>query len=142
MRDRKRAELPPTFDGLGRGVRSQELAAPLDQEGRGLPAQNGWRPGRARVFERLGIDYCCGGKISLEHACATKGLEPAAVAVALEAIDLDDDADEQDWSTAPLSELCDHIVDRHHAYLREELPRLSALVEKVAQAHGDAYEAL
>ena len=45
------------------------------------------RPGRARVFERFGTDYCCGGKVSLEHACTTKGLEPAAVAVVLEAID-------------------------------------------------------
>jgi regulator of cell morphogenesis and NO signaling len=97
------------------------------------------RPGRARVFERLGIDYCCGGKVSLEHACATKGLEPTAVTVFLEAIDSeDDDEGEADWSTATLADLCDHIVTRHHAYLREELPRLSALVEKVAAAHREA----
>lgn len=100
------------------------------------------RPGRARAFEQLGIDYCCGGKVSLAHACATKGLEPAAVAVVLEAIDSDDDEDEQDWSTAALADLCDHIVDRHHGYLREELPRLSALVEKVAKAHSEAHPEL
>lgn len=101
------------------------------------------RPGRARVFERLGIDYCCGGKVSLEDACATKGLEPVAVAVVLEAIDSrDDDEDEEDWSTATLTDLCDHIVHRHHAYLREELPRLSALVEKVAKAHREAHPEL
>jgi len=96
------------------------------------------QPGRARVFEQFGIDYCCGGKVSLEHACAARGLEPAVITVVLEAIDSDDDEGEQDWSTASLSELCDHIVDTHHAYLREELPRLSALVEKVAKAHGEA----
>ena len=33
------------------------------------------RPGVARVFERLGIDYCCGGKQLLDAACAEKGLD-------------------------------------------------------------------
>jgi len=27
------------------------------------------RPSRARIFERFGIDYCCGGKTPLEEAC-------------------------------------------------------------------------
>lgn len=98
------------------------------------------RPGRARVFERLGIDYCCGGKVSLEDACAAKGLEATAVAGVLAEIDVDDD--EEDWSTAALADLCDHIIERHHAYLREELPRLSALVEKVVKAHAEAHPEL
>lgn len=99
------------------------------------------RPGRSRVFERLGIDYCCGGKVSLEHACAAKGLDPAAVAGVLGVIEPEDD-EEEDWSTAALADLCDHIVEWHHAYLRAELPRLSALVEKVVKAHAEAHPEL
>ena len=60
----------------------------------------------------------------------------------LEAIDAGDEEDEQDWSTAALADLCDHIVERHHGYLRDELPRLSALVEKVAEAHGEEHPEL
>jgi regulator of cell morphogenesis and NO signaling len=30
----------------------------------------GQRPSRARAFERLGIDYCCGGKLTLAEAAA------------------------------------------------------------------------
>jgi regulator of cell morphogenesis and NO signaling len=99
-------------------------------------------PGRARVFERFGIDYCCGGKVSLEHACAARGLDAAAVAGVLEELALDGDEGEEDWSDAALGDLCDHIVKTHHAYLREELPRLGALVEKVVKAHADAHPEL
>ncbi len=93
------------------------------------------RPARARVFERLGIDYCCGGKVPLRDAAAAKGLDPGTVVVLLEAID-DAAAPGRDWREASLSELCDHIVREHHARLRDELPRLAALAEKVERAHG------
>src|SRR5690606_20848817 len=40
------------------------------------------------------------------------------------------------------AELCDHIEETHHAYLKNELPRLSAIVAKVAAVHGDAHPEL
>ena len=98
------------------------------------------QPGRARVFERYGIDYCCGGRTPLADACAERGLEPDAVIAALEASPTARAA--VDWTARPLSELTAHIVDTHHAYLREELPLLRALVDKVARAHGDRHPEL
>jgi regulator of cell morphogenesis and NO signaling len=95
------------------------------------------RPARARVFERLGIDYCCGGKTPLGLACRDKGLDPDQVLRELADLDAGPAEDEAvDWSTATLSELADHIVETHHAYLRRELPRLDALANTVAAAHG------
>lgn len=94
------------------------------------------RPSRARVFERLGLDYCCGGKSSLSDACEHRGIDTAAAVDALETDTGAEPADATDWTRAPLDELCDHIVETHHARLREELPRLSALIEKVVRAHG------
>jgi regulator of cell morphogenesis and NO signaling len=91
------------------------------------------RPARARVLERLGLD-CCGGKRSLEDACRRRGLDVTTVIAVLD-IDAAPAADERDWRTAPLPELVEHIVSVHHAYLREELPRLSGLLEKVVRAH-------
>jgi regulator of cell morphogenesis and NO signaling len=98
-------------------------------------------PGRARVFERFGIDYCCGGKTPLGTACADRGLDVGAVIAALEEPRESED-DDVDWTAVPVRELCEHIVDRHHAYLREELPLLGQLVDKVARAHGDAHPEL
>jgi regulator of cell morphogenesis and NO signaling len=94
------------------------------------------RPSRSRVFEQLGIDYCCGGKRSLTDACEARGLAPADALAALEAAQ-DEHTGERDWTQASLRELCDHIVSSHHEPLREELPRLDALLEKVVRAHGD-----
>jgi regulator of cell morphogenesis and NO signaling len=93
------------------------------------------RPARARVLERLGLDYCCGGKRSLEDACRRRGLDVATVLAVLD-LDTTPGDDETDWQAAPLAELVDHIVGVHHAYLREELPRLSGLLTKVVKAHG------
>ena len=96
-------------------------------------------PNRSRLFEETGIDYCCGGGIPLEEACANKGLSPNALIAQLEAMEAQADNDPRfaDAASMGLIELISHILDTHHAYLRRELPRLSGLVEKVAEVHGD-----
>jgi regulator of cell morphogenesis and NO signaling len=101
------------------------------------------RPSRARIFERHGIDYCCGGKISLQEACDRKKLDPQAV---IQEITTHDEKtrgkQETDWSQATMGELIENIVTEHHDYLREELPRLAFLVEKVARVHGELHPEL
>lgn len=91
-------------------------------------------PGLSRVFETFGIDYCCGGGVSLAEACRARGLDVAAVAAALQHAQGPDAA--EDPASLPLWELPDLIEKTHHAYLREELPRLEALTRKVAKVHG------
>lgn len=95
-------------------------------------------PARSRVFENLGIDYCCGGKQSLAEACRAKGLDPATVVALLGALDRAAQETQADPDTLTLSELCDHIQRIHHGYLRGELPRLDFMTRKVAAIHGDA----
>lgn len=94
-------------------------------------------PARARLFEKLGIDYCCGGKIPLGDACQKKHLDPATVVTMLQALDGADDASAVNADALSLSELCDHIERAHHDWLREELPRLDFMTRKVAAVHGD-----
>jgi regulator of cell morphogenesis and NO signaling len=95
------------------------------------------RPSAARVLQRLGLDYCCGGRHSLREACAERKLDADTVAVFLEH-EVDAVAVEpRDWRSAPLAELCAHIVDEHHHRLRWELPRLSELAERAASVHGE-----
>ena len=99
------------------------------------------RPQRSRVFDRLHIDYCCGGKRTLEEACAKRGLDLKAVIAELEAFDAE--AETQPDAVRPanltMTELADDIERTHHAYLREELPRLGDLVKKVSAVHGQAH---
>ena len=93
------------------------------------------RPSRARIFERHKIDYCCGGKIPLSEACEKRGVDLATILAELEAAEAPTPA-EKDWTKATLIDLADHIESVHHAYLRTELPRLSAMAAKVAAVHG------
>ena len=93
------------------------------------------RPGSARVFERLGLDYCCGGKRSLAAACRERGLDVDAVAAELERAE--PAAGSCEIAGLSNAELCEHVVSAHHDRLREELPRLSTLLDKVVRAHGE-----
>ncbi|HET8547001.1 MAG TPA: iron-sulfur cluster repair di-iron protein [Bryobacteraceae bacterium] len=88
-----------------------------------------------RVFERLGIDYCCGGKRPLDEVCSEKGLSADAVRSELDAAMAASAPGTCDWATAPLRDLIDHIVGTHHEYLRRELPALAARVEKVHRVY-------
>lgn len=100
------------------------------------------RPSAARVLARLGLDYCCGGRRSLAEACRERGLDPATVAVFLEHEPEPVMVESRDWLSAPLAELCTHIVEEHHGRLRWDLPRLSELAERAAAVHGEALPAL
>jgi regulator of cell morphogenesis and NO signaling len=95
-------------------------------------------PARSRIFESLGIDYCCGGKKPLADACRAKNLDAATVVAMLAALDAGPSAAaSSDPAALSLSALCDHIEQIHHGYLREELPRLDFMTRKVAAVHGD-----
>jgi regulator of cell morphogenesis and NO signaling len=95
-------------------------------------------PNRARVFESHKIDYCCGGKVSLARACEKRGIEAGEVLKQLAANDsAARDQPIVDADAMTLTELADHIEQTHHAYLREELPRLEFMTEKVSRVHGD-----
>jgi len=100
-------------------------------------------PASARVFEDLQIDYCCGGGNTLTQACTERGLEVEELVSQLaDSIAKAPDAPLRYWSEASASELCHHIEQTHHAYLRRELPRLTQLVAKVASAHSENHPEL
>ena len=105
-------------------------------------------PGATRVFEKFGIDYCCGGNKPLEKACSEANLQIQPVIDSLESavveyrrsnsVDLQD----EDWQNAPLGDLIAHIQDTHHKYVKAEIARLEPLFEKVCQAHGSKHAEL
>lgn len=101
------------------------------------------RPESSRLFESLGIDYCCGGKKPLAKACQEKNLDVADVVSKLEAaLAAANSACDQRWLEKPMTELIAHILEEHHGFLRREVPRLQFLAEKVARVHGPNHEYL
>jgi len=92
-------------------------------------------PNATRVFERLKIDYCCGGGRNIVEACRAAGVRPDELSRLLdEAGAAGDDA--RDFAAGPLSDIIRHILDTHHVYTREESARIQALLDKVCGKHG------
>lgn len=90
----------------------------------------------AVVFEKYGIDFCCGGKVPLSEACREKGLDLGMLLSEIDStrsIPLDRDRNYAAWD---LSFLADYIVNIHHSYLNGNLGQIAAYAHKVAQVHG------
>lgn len=98
---------------------------------------------KAEVFKKMGIDFCCGGKKSLEEACWEKGLNVSEVKRALENVsDVVISSASHDFNNWSLSFLADYIVNVHHAYVKEITPLLADLSLKVANHHGKEHPEL
>ena len=94
-------------------------------------------PSATKVFEQLGIDYCCAGDRSLEQACRMANLDIDRVLDALgKSQRLPEKQTGRDWQKETLTTLIAHIEDSHHTYTRDGLARLGVLFEKVCAAHG------
>lgn len=94
-------------------------------------------PSAIRAFERIGIDYCCHGQHTLAEACTKSNIELAPVLEELESYQQQSTKPEaSEWLHAPLKELSEHIIRKHHAYTREQLKLIDDLMAKVEQRHG------
>jgi regulator of cell morphogenesis and NO signaling len=98
------------------------------------------QPATVKVFQRRGIDFCCGGKRPLAAACAEMGIPVEEVLAELR--DAASSRVEKDWSAAPVPVLVGHIIGHYHSALKRDLPVLRELAAKVAHRHGGDVPAL
>lgn len=95
---------------------------------------------RAKLFEKLGIDYCCHGSDTLEEACQKKGLNFEDVLARLNQDEPEGNA--PDFAAWPLDLLVDYVLKRHHRSFHQHHEELLKLVEKVENVHGDRHPEL
>lgn len=97
----------------------------------------------AAVLERFGLDFCCGGKRTLDEACGARGYEPAVVADAIEqarsTADPHSAVSDETWN---VNELIAHIVSAHHGYVRQASPRIAGYLNKLIAVHGERHPEL
>jgi regulator of cell morphogenesis and NO signaling len=106
-------------------------------------------PQATRIFERLGIDYCCHGERLLEEACALAHVEVVEVERALteaeakpEERPAESGRDDASWQRSPLFGLIAHIIQKHHYFVRRELRRIEPLLARVIATHGEGHPEL
>jgi regulator of cell morphogenesis and NO signaling len=91
----------------------------------------------ASVFKDAGIDFCCGGKKTLEAACAEKGVDQDSLKEKLNNLEeTHDNASANNFNEWDPGFLCDYIVNTHHNYIRKSLPDLLFYTKKIAGVHG------
>ncbi|MFZ1701720.1 MAG: iron-sulfur cluster repair di-iron protein [Pyrinomonadaceae bacterium] len=101
-------------------------------------------PATTRVFEEFKIDYCCGGRRSIDDVCLSAGIDPEVLTQRINAViaeqsnGVNTDHPEQ---KAP-SDLIGYILSKHHVFTAEEIARLTPLMNKVATRHGENHPEL
>ena len=93
----------------------------------------------AHIFKKHGIDFCCGGGITIEKACLKKNINQKVIEKELLAVDIVKDLIE-DYDKWGLDFLMIYIENVHHTYVRESLPLISEYANRVAKVHGHHYE--
>ncbi len=90
----------------------------------------------AQVFERYGIDFCCGGNAPLPAACRERGIDPEAINRELAAVRSEPLERGHNYAAWSLPFLADYIVETHHGYLNENTAQIAVYARKIAEVHG------
>ncbi|MFV0605788.1 MAG: iron-sulfur cluster repair di-iron protein [Niabella sp.] len=97
---------------------------------------------KAEVFKEKGIDFCCGGRKTLQQACEAAGISEEELRQALEAVDKAPVTPSQDYNKWELDFLADYIVNTHHRYVKESVDNIYAMAVKVTGRHGNQHPEL
>jgi regulator of cell morphogenesis and NO signaling len=99
-------------------------------------------PRAKRVLEDAGVDYCCGGEKSLHDACMHTNVSSEEILKRLQENSRQAGPDEANWAAASLSDLTQHIREKHHRYVRDVIPRIRALLQRVKAKHAQNHPEL
>ena len=95
----------------------------------------------ARVFKRYGIDFCCGGTMTLEDACRLAGVCAEDVVRDIESV-VDESRAAIPFDSWPTDLIIDYVLKIHHRNIRSRGPRLLADIEHLAAVHGASHPEL
>ena len=96
----------------------------------------------AEIFKNAGIDFCCGGKSSLDSVCNEKNIDPSSLVEQLKKLENSPVSQSHDFNNWELGFLTDYIVNTHHKYVLKTLPDLVMFTQKIATVHGNHHPEL
>lgn len=102
-------------------------------------------PKTSDVFKGYRIDFCCGGNRPLNEAANELNINMETLMAELAEVyqkNAGEPIDMTVWTNSNSQALVDHIIEKYHRSLEEELPLLSPYVTKVAKVHGDTHPEL
>ena len=94
-------------------------------------------PNLVSLFEEYSIDYCCKGNRKLSEVI-NEISSPDKFISKLNTM-LEEKLPQNQFfpaETSHPSELCDYIVEKHHGYVKSEIPEIEILFRKIFAAHS------
>jgi len=95
-------------------------------------------PHAVEILSKYNLDYCCGGKKPFVKVCEKAGLNPELIWSEIESSRANRGMDNRMqfdlWDT---SLLINFIEQHHHSYVRQSIPKIKELLNKVCSAHGE-----
>lgn len=91
---------------------------------------------RASVFQKYGIDFCCGGNKIISEVCNSKGIAIDLVISELSSLPKSTTEKYVDYASWPLDLLADYIEKKHHRYVESTAQTLIDYLNKLCSVHG------
>jgi regulator of cell morphogenesis and NO signaling len=99
-------------------------------------------PGSTTILNKYHIDYCCGGKIPFKEACEKVNANPQSVLEELKQeaqIHTSGKVNFKSWTPVLL---VNYITQHHHTYVKQSIPEIKFLLDKVSLVHGNDFDAI
>ncbi len=95
----------------------------------------------AEIFEKYGLDFCCNGNVNYSEACKKEGVDEVKLTEELNSLNGTKNTNEKydEWK---LDFLVDYIINNHHHYIVESVPKINGHLLKVVEEHGDNHPEL
>ncbi len=93
----------------------------------------------AGIFRRYGLDFCCGGGITLEKACSEHNIYVEEIVNELRSLAGEFSSGSENYLAWEADYLIEHIISTHHRFVRRKTEEIAAYAGKVAQVHGDRH---
>ncbi|OCL26392.1 iron-sulfur cluster repair di-iron protein [Orenia metallireducens] len=94
-------------------------------------------PKAVETFMKYNIDFCCGGNRPLKAAIKEGELPEDKIIEELNQAyyEFNRKDEDIDWRQESMIDLIDYVVNTHHQFMREGLPVLNELLNKILNAH-------
>jgi regulator of cell morphogenesis and NO signaling len=90
----------------------------------------------SEVFRNNRIDFCCGGKKTLEDICKEKNIDAGKIEIELNSILSAPVSSTINFDEFPVDLLADYIEKKHHRYIESNAPVIVKYLEKLVAVHG------
>lgn len=93
----------------------------------------------AEIFEKYGIDFCCGGQKTVRQACEERGISVEKVIQEIKRKTQETGEVPNQYDKWEPDFLADYIVNQHHTYTKDMSLKLRWIIERVAKVHGEKH---